>query len=473
MRVGGRPDVDLNPAGGCNALKTTSGADCFDDLTEFRAYTGGNLDNRPVINNVVLTGTGGAGPPPPGCLQDPYYALLQAGQSTCSFDANVNMNWGTRPAGPGPAGGFTAILHVGGNAIDYNLTSPGGTPPNGDWVATSIPIGAAGAHDITIDWAWDGPTSGTWTTSTGPVTCKPGNQNPCKQSGTLTVHRDSLGDPANGVSLAEVTNGPNLTSVLGSTQATGGTISPYLFVGLKSVFTADQFAVLRLGTSQRTYSIVCDPRYGQPSTTDQTSSFYYGCRPPYAPNKFDQTNYWWSGQQCPDWSGWFTNGPPFALSPWQCVHLDPGGHGFAVPDGIALRTGNCKNPNVDPPGPGASASCQAHKYQCNNPIHYTGPGSVLDPSDPRIIKIYIVPFGAYNGIQPGNNGDIPLLDFAAFYVTGWEGDGDPCPNNDNANLNGGVVAGYFIKYVEPGGPVDPTATCDPNQIRPCRAVLER
>ncbi len=467
IRVGGRPDVDLNLS--CSALKTTSAADCFDDLTEFRAYTGGNLAQRPVIGNVNLTPTASSS----GCAQDPYFAILQAGQTGCSFDVNAAIDWGTRPAGSGPNSGFSAVLHVGSSNTDYNLVSPGGAPPNGIWTGTSIPIGAVGAKDITIDWNWQGPTSGTWTNSTGTVTCRTGGNNPCRQSGTLTVHRVSLGDPENGVALAEVTNGPNLTSVLGSVQATGGTISPNFFVGLSSQLAPDQFKVLRLGTSQRTYSIICDPRFGQPSTTDQTSSFAYGCRPPYAPNTFDQSSYWWSGQQCPSWSGWFTNGPPFALAPWQCVHLDPGGHGFAVPDGIALRTGNCRNPNIDPPGPGASASCQAHQYQCNNPINYTGPGSMLDPNDPRIVKIYIVPFGAYNGIPSGNVADIPVLDFAAFYITGWEGNGDPCPNNDNAKLNGGVVAGYFIKYVGSGGAVDPTATCDPNQIRPCRAVLER
>ena len=100
-----------------------------------------------------------------------------------------------------------------------------------------------------------------------------------------------------------------------------------------------------------------------------------------------------------------------------------------------------------------------------------------DPlTDKRIIKVYVIPYGALK--NSNGNDEIPVLDFAAYYVTAYASgnDEEPCPGNDNARLPSGpssVVGGYFINFVGPPGPVDPNASCTPNQIRPCRAVLER
>ena len=96
----------------------------------------------------------------------------------------------------------------------------------------------------------------------------------------------------------------------------------------------------------------------------------------------------------------------------------------------------------------------------------------MSPNDQRIIKVYVIPYGALkNG---SGNDEIPVLDFAAFYVTAFASgnDKEPCPGNDNSKLPGTnqtVVGGYFMKFVEPSGAVDPTASCDPTQI--CPAAL--
>jgi hypothetical protein len=169
------------------------------------------------------------------------------------------------------------------------------------------------------------------------------------------------------------------------------------------------------------------------------------------------------------------------------VHADTGGNGFGVTDGIALVTGNCQSPVIDPVG--LTASCQGHNYQCNEGIDVPGPGDTVDLNDPRIIKIYILPFNAFNNVPTGANTDLPVIDFAAFYVTAWKYNDtasgrhqDPCPGNDNDKLpdysraseKPPQLGGYFIKWVDgSGGAVDPTATCDLNDITPCRAVLVR
>jgi hypothetical protein len=217
--------------------------------------------------------------------------------------------------------------------------------------------------------------------------------------------------------------------------------------------------------------------------------------------------YWWSNYdtsdpepECPGYADWFKGtgnppGPPYTQSPWLCVHADPGNNGFAVTDGIALKTGNCQSPQIQTGT--LSADCPgspAGRYTCNNPIHVPGPGDTVDMNDPRIIKIYILPFNAFNNVPSGNGTDVPVIDFAAFYVTAWKYQSgvDPCTG---ANRNGGAeadndklddynrlpanekppqIGGYFIKWVDPGGgAVDSNATCNLNTLTICRAVLVR
>ena len=81
-------------------------------------------------------------------------------------------------------------------------------------------------------------------------------------------------------------------------------------------------------------------------------------------------------------------------------------------------------------------SCQQHA--CNNPNYY-------DPADPdrwalmggeaskRVVFLFIVPYGAYKNTGPQEG--LPILNFAAFYVTGWHGQNgnpgnNPCDSPD-------------------------------------------
>ena len=90
-------------------------------------------------------------------------------------------------------------------------------------------------------------------------------------------------------------------------------------------------------------------------------------------------------------------------------------------DGIALRTGNCFEPEYQRRRLVRTALARlTGRYVCNNPIHVPGPGDTVDINDPRIIKIYILPFNAFNNVPTGTNTDLPVIDFAAFYVTAWK-----------------------------------------------------
>jgi hypothetical protein len=107
---------------------------------------------------------------------------------------------------------------------------------------------------------------------------------------------------------------------------------------------------------------------------------------------------------------------------------------------------------------GGSSSCTA-------PINWPNPSV----DDTRIVPLIITPFGSFSG---SGNAIIPVIDFGAFYVVGWNG--DPCPGA--VSVPKGYIAGHFIKWIprNPKGSGD--AACyltDPSQLTPCAAVLTR
>ena len=91
-----------------------------------------------------------------------------------------------------------------------------------------------------------------------------------------------------------------------------------------------------------------------------------------------------------------------------------------------------------------------------------------DPNDERIVHVFVVPFGTFTN-QPSGQRTIPIIDFATFYLTGWEG--DPCTDSDSVGDSEEIV-GHFVKFVEPtsGGSGSGTP-CDPNAFGACVAVL--
>jgi hypothetical protein len=147
----------------------------------------------------------------------------------------------------------------------------------------------------------------------------------------------------------------------------------------------------------------------------------------------------------------------------------PGKHGNQiVPDGFAAATKNCNQVN------GGDNQCT--KLACNNPNNYVygDPQHTYDPSDPRIIKLFLVPYAGLNGVT--GNGVIEVADFAAYYVTGW--DGDPCKDTAHGGTDepvkpGQDAVGYFVKLVDPDAVPDPTHHCDPTQTSPCIVTLVR
>jgi Putative Flp pilus-assembly TadE/G-like len=484
VRAAGRSGINLDPPVTCGSLQLKPQAECWENVGYVRAWAtegdpGGPLSGDTVlVEDVTLSGAGSE-----PCSQDPYYARVDAGDTSCTADASVYLDWDRRYSLDPAKSTYEADLEIDGD--NFTLTGPSDGAP-GTWVATGITV-PLDPQEVKVNWHWR-------YRLTGHEDCP---LEACEQSGTIVVHYVHATEEASkydALTTVKLTSGPAVGeqhTVKLTDPSSGGTqnYTGYLRVGLKSTLTIGQWAVLRLRSPQSNYSLVCDPRFDQPSTPDMEAAFYFGCKPPYAKNHFDDAD-WWNDfdgdgeEECPAGQGaggWLT-GPPYPNSPWKCVHADNGGNGFGVTDGIALRTGNCRNPAIDKAA--LTAQCTGHNYQCNNDIDVPGPGDTVDINDPRVVRIYILPFNAFNNVATGANTDLPVLDFAMFYVTAWKYQTavDPCPSAENNRLSNfpGVankpaqLGGYFIKWVDGNsGAIDPNATCTLDSLTPCRAVLVR
>jgi hypothetical protein len=206
---------------------------------------------------------------------------------------------------------------------------------------------------------------------------------------------------------------------------------------------SDPIVSLRVtGSGSQNQSLDCDPA----AHTDLKAELAYGCAPTYQVN---------TGTSCPSSVAALWSSP----QPWPCVAVQTGQAVNKVPAGLNLRIlGDDK------------------AKTCTNPNNWDD-FPFLDSSDPRIVQLFLTPFGSFDG---NGNTTVPVQQFATFYVTGWSGQGggfsnpcegaagdDPVPNGD-----AGYIVGHFIKYVHKlndGSSGD--AFCDLDSFGSCIAVL--
>ena len=227
-------------------------------------------------------------------------------------------------------------------------------------------------------------------------------------------------------------------------------------IGVKPSLQANQDSptapavALKVVGGSATQAIDCDP--SKPNLRDELAQ---GCTPHYTINK---------GTPCKAASYYVF---PQSVD-WDCTRTQPGGAVGQVSDGMLCRT---------------QGVCYSGASVCKNAIHWVdsnGDGKITIPqdialSDPRIVAVFVTPFGAFSG--SGTN-VVPITNFASFYVTGFSknggGQGDPCPLADPVpTKTGGWIVGHFIKYVDTiggGGTGDP---CDFSSFGTCVAVLTK
>jgi hypothetical protein len=463
--------IDIDDPTTCAQLIAARFADCFSRVSNIRDFKD-NPKTQPWIQEVTLDGG------LTGDLCSPDVLFSRPGGTNCRYTVAVSIDWNSLATGHT---GKDFTVTVGGDS----LTSPNGNngSPNGVWTSGGLSNNnVAGRSDLMLSWS-----------------CKPN----CG-SGSYPIQSLFLGNATNAGVLS-------LVRTSGTAQAAGGQpgnplqwyragngsedVSVYPTVGLDSSFYIGQKRVLRLpkcktgnadtnncdldtGSPTNSQSVDCEPATGGQGHDFQM--FLTGCDPTYTDNGWAAP--WWTSSSSPPPGYCPTLTDMVSLAqPYQCVPKAPGFSPGVIADGIAAAIGNCEKIQNN--------SCS--KYVCTNPNYYDpGTKTWAQPTtgeSPRIVYLFIVPYGSYKNTGPQDG--LPILDFAAFYVTGWDpqgngnGNGNPCntinsasyppgARNDETVASGGVV-GYFVRSAMPDVPGDPTQECDPTKLRPCVPVLVR
>jgi Putative Flp pilus-assembly TadE/G-like len=415
-----------------NCYDLTSGK----GLVHLRGWTAATTPaataTAPIARSVSLTGGGSGGCP------DPTF-VNAAVSCTIGVDATIdfgNTSTGAPITNPVTTLGATVSATVDGQP--YPLTFSGGT-----WSTTAtIPVAPlSGPHDVGLHWQITKRADGS--------TCNGGQ---CR--GDLDdVHRTFSAKPDNSgpIGLAQVTEGGALTNSFQRCSTvplvTSCTHSLKVTIGLSGgleLSTAGGPPVrlrVTVGQASQTQSLDCDP-----DTANLRDELANGCNPSYRPHET-------TDPACPDAPSalWARPNPPA----WDCVAVEPGDKTNQVAQGLNLRIFGTTQPD-----------------SCSSPNHW--PNWRDYPGDPRIILVMVTPFGSLAG--NGNSTTVPVVRFAAFYITGWTGNGsgaNPCiGQGDEAPADTAEIVGRFIQYVEiPNNGGADEETCDFSAIDPCTAVL--
>jgi Putative Flp pilus-assembly TadE/G-like len=229
----------------------------------------------------------------------------------------------------------------------------------------------------------------------------------------------------------EESSGPVKELALGSSAGSEG--APYALsagsqtltvtVGLEGSLDLSEIektVVLRLTGGSRTSAVACDGS----GASDFNEAIVSGCKTPFQIN---------AAGYCPDPSP-----PP---GPATCVDTKTGSMVGPTEKALDDRFASC------PP--------------VNWPDYDVA-------SDPRVVKLLITDFSALDG---SGHTQVPVTNFAAFYVTGWTG--SKCATNDPppVPLKKGGIWGHFIKYVAPDPFSGGVEACDPTALTPCVVSL--
>ena len=397
-----------DPNAACGQLYT----ECYDlDSPNGVVHVRGwSTSAAPAARNVWLL--------PGSCAPDAYFATAD-----CSGGIQAEIDLG--PTHPLTGTDVTAEVWASVDGAGTYPLTPGGTSGLVTWTAGSgLPLAGSGPHTVELGWAWK-QTSGTW----NGETCTTRNNNPCKADGSFGVVQRAFvaggrAGPLRRVQVFEdgVTSSGSNSFQTGTAPTLGLSIAVTGSLKVQSEAT-DPVVELRVTGSQN-QSVDCDPAV--PNLADEIEQ---GCGPAYKINP---------ALACPDYNALWS-----LPEPWECVKTQTGGAVGQVERGMKERILGGAN-------------------TCTAPIHWPD----YDLDDPRIVPLIITPFGSFGGT---GNDIVPVIDFAAFYVVGWNS--DPCEGAHPVPK--GYIAGHFVKYAEPNPHGAGDAVCNPDALTPCVPVLTR
>ena len=396
----------------CSQLYVTCQAGDQTGLEFIHGYgtTGIGTAATPIIRSVTLT-KGGSG----ACTDDsaPYF-MLNGG---CKVGVNASLDFGTitDPSKPLNQGGLNASVKVDNCTLGY--VNSNGTTSN--WSAANCETIASGAGEV--------PLALTWQTGQGNT----------KQNGSFaSVARPFANDGATDtqsypIAYAQITQGATCTGGVANSLPFGS-VNICVGIGVLGSLqvakdSSDPTKLLRFdNASSHTGAVDCGPG----NLRDQIAQ---GCSVSVQIN---------NGEACPN-----------ATVPVDCLPLIPGTKRGQENQGMDARwviNGVC-SPNRWPPTPNTTFT--------------------PDDGDPRVTPLIVTLYGAFSG---SGNGYVPVTDFAAFYVTGWDGADRACNGINESPPPGagnGTIWGHFIKYVGDLGNSTPGSTCNFSAFSPCITVL--
>jgi Flp pilus assembly protein TadG len=425
VALGGRSSTNCtDPLVECYDLGSSNG------LLHARGWSNagsGQQPNPPVARSVTLFN---------GTCTDPYFV---ASSSNCTIGVRAKVDFGV--ADPSVYGArVTATVAE----TDYPLTYDASSNTWQSAASISIPPGIG---PVPVDLKWE-ETVGAVTINGKLEACK-SNGNKCKGSFGTVQRTFSAGSRSGPIKVAQIwENGAFWANSFErcsqvQTQCTHDLVVKIGIQGTLGNASSgnDPVVSLRVAGGSQNQSVDCDD-----TLSNLKDELALGCGPSYTKN---------SGQSCPGTASalWGT------AQPWRCTAIQTGGAVNQVADGLNLRIlGDAK-----------AATCTAPNHWSSFPNFPEG--------DKRIVQVFLTPYGSFSG---SGSGVVPVTGFAAFYVTGWTGQGngsnnpcqgngdDPVPNND-----AGLIVGHFIKYVDTLNGGGGTEACDFDALGTCVAVLTK
>ena len=421
MRVG----IGANP-GSCAVGVTPTGYTCFDDgsnngLVVLRSYnpTAAGGPNSPVLRAVT----------PTTCSGTPFFSDFQATAGACSAGVTATVDWGS--TGP-PA---NAHVQATVNGTRLTMTQAG----NNQWVSTT-PLSLntlQGPYPVTMGWcvgtcgnnnsftAFTGnPVQQIFSGSDSPILdVRVLDQN--TGSAFYSFPQNAAGNAtANLAVFVGLSNGVHLP-----TRCSNGTSgATYNCPGDPAVFLRN---VIQNGSDDSlTLTINC----GHSTIQDDIQ---FGCTQPYSPNTADV---------CPD-----VGTPP---NPPDCALTRQGGKVGPVQAAMSARF-----------APGGV--CDLNNYPNYKP----------GDTDQRAVTLIITDWNAFS---TSGSTTVPVVTFATFYVTGWDGApsscngvNQPAPPGDTKKAD---IWGHYIADVNIGAIPSGTVCVGPGQqpgVVPCAIALVR
>ena len=323
----------------------------------------------------------------------------------------------------------------------------------------------AGPCPITVTWIVKRETG----FGTPPVTCGMNfnNNNPC--NGSFGIVQRAYGgdsDLSGPVQVAHLINmGSAFTHQLGTcgTLAYGTNCNTFPIndtkslsvdaelAGAISTSASDPPVLLRIIGGSRNGTIDCN------KTGNLRDQLANGCDLPYQTNT--DPNF-----ACP----WATKTALLASpQPYPCVAVQTGGSVGQFTQGIQARI---LGGATTCPASGPGRNYWSTFPNLPDPLNTTYPFN-----DPRIVYVFMVPFGSFRG---SGNTILPIVSFGVFYVRGWGGNGngndDPCTGPGSVpNVPAGDLAGNFITHVATSATASGTKPCIVGSFNPCVAVLTK